>query len=100
MLPPIFYPGQILQGLSTFIFYLVIAAFLAGGTYIWFQEKRIDGLQNSLADCTAAVEAGQNNRTFMEENLRVLKRSCARKTKPAVVEGKLKLENLFNGPVE
>ena len=99
-LAPIFYPGQIMQSISSLLFYAVILAFIVGGAYIWYQGKRIDGLKVSLTKCELTLEAEAQGKTFLEENMKIIKRNCARKPKPSIVEGKVKLENLFNGPPE
>ena len=91
-------PGTIIQTICTLFFYLIVAGIIAGGAYIWIQGKRIDSLKQSLTTCIEQVDASKAAHTFMEDNLRILKRSCERKQKPTIVDGELKMENLFNGP--
>lgn len=97
---PLFFPGQIFQVISSLLFYAVVLAMLGGGAYIWYQGKQITSLKSSLTTCEQTLEAEARGKTFIEENLRIIKRNCERKSKPSVVEGKLKMENLFNGPPE
>jgi len=95
-----YYPGMFLQFISTFFIYIIIAAVLGGLGYIYVLGKRVDYLKAALGECETKIEMVENKRTFLEFNLKVLKRNCEREVKPTLVDGKLKVENLFNNDPE
>ena len=94
----LFFPGALSQFFSVALFWGVIAVIGSGLAYIYFQEHRIDRLQSSLSDCKAVAESIEDQHKFLKKNLEIIKRNCGRKPKPVIVNGDIKLENLFNEP--
>ena len=89
-----------MQTALTVLFYLIIVAFLSLCGYVYYLDKRLSYCKANLEVCQGNLIVKEKIADLKEKNLEILKRSCERKTKPTVVDNKLKVENLFDNEPE
>jgi hypothetical protein len=96
----LYLPGMFSQSITVIIFLAVMSLISYLGIRIHFQENTIHKQELRLKDCDLKSFQLQENNDFLKENVRILKEyeEKLRKKKPMVlIDGQLKLENLFPG---
>jgi hypothetical protein len=66
--------------------------------YISYQKAMINSLQKKVTEYQAAVSAISDKEAYFKKSMEIMQRNCNREVKPAVVGGKLNVENLFDNP--
>lgn len=93
---PLFFPGAISQFVSVIIFFLVIALFLGGAGYIYYQKVQIASLTESLKDCEIKKSIIASKSTFLTENIASLKKYCNRQRADIFdKKGQLLIDKIF-----
>jgi hypothetical protein len=93
---PLFFPGVIGQLVSVFFFFIVIAAILGVGGYIYYQNIRIEALKSSLQNCEVQKSIVVSKAGFVTENLKILQKHCNKKrTDIFDKQGKLLEDKIF-----
>lgn len=84
------------QGIATVLFFVLVTFGGIGMIKNWAKNRQIASLEKQLTKQEAVVEQSTSDRKFILRNLEILKKNCGREVKPVIVEGKLRVENLFD----
>jgi hypothetical protein len=96
----LYLPGMLSQSFTMIVFVAVVSVIGYLGLRVHFMGNTIHKQELRLKDCDLKGMQLQENNDFLKENVRILKEYEEKKKRrrpPAIIDGQLKLENLFPG---
>jgi len=92
---PLFLPGAIGQLISVISSLLVVLVFLGMGGTIYYQNKKIDSLQKTIALTKDTIKMEQDKTEFAKTNTKALQAFHSRPRPRPLHDGKLIIDELF-----
>jgi hypothetical protein len=92
---PLFLPGAIGQLISVISSLLIVLVFLGMGGTIYYQNKKIDSLQKTIALTKDTIKMEQDKTEFAKTNTNAIKLFYDRPRPSPLKDGKLILDELF-----